>query len=60
MTMTAFMIVALTPLGMGIAALVIGLPVGLHYAKKDRAARLRREKREQEQKNSADMTAAAL
>jgi hypothetical protein len=57
MTMTAFMIVALTPLWMGIAALVIGLPVGLHYAKKDRATRLRRE---QEQKNSADMTAAAL
>jgi hypothetical protein len=45
--MTAFMVAALTPLWMGIVAVLVGLPVGLRYAKKERAARLAKEDREE-------------
>jgi len=37
--MTPFMIISLTPLWMGLAAVLIGLPIGWHFARKERAER---------------------
>jgi H+/gluconate symporter-like permease len=55
--MTAFMVAALTPLWMGIIAVLVGLPVGLRYAKKEKAARLATE--DQEGKSQAAQHQAA-